>query len=161
VPCSFRTNPDTTYSARGFRVRDFHDAARARGVPFARSFARGLADYRRIYAHYAALDPVAEQWLESTLALLDGWGERPVIVLTPMHPAFMRDVAPRGWTSRHADAVAYLRSLQDRYRFVLLDASRIQTFGGRASDFYDGIHMTTANTRRLVDWISGQLDGEW
>ena len=46
--------------------------------------------------------------------------------------------------------VAYLRSLQSRYDFVLLDMSRIQTFGGSSRAFYDGVHMTPSNYRKLV-----------
>ncbi len=54
----------------------------------------------------------------------------------------------------------YLRSLQPRLKFDLLDASNIRTFGGTARDFYDGVHMKVANVHRLLDWIIRHARGD-
>ena len=38
-----------------------------------------------------------------------------------------------------------------RYDFALLDYSRIESFGGDPSDFYDGVHVKAENARRIID----------
>jgi len=83
----------------------------------------------------------------------------PVIVLTPMQPEMLARVAPLGYDARYHDVLTYLRSLQVRYRFKLLDFTHLVSFGGRAADFYDGYHMTVANTQRLVNAVLSQAPG--
>jgi hypothetical protein len=77
-------------------------------------------------------------------------------VLTPAHPAFLAALGPAGWTRRHAELLAYLHGLAARSRLHVLDASRIAAFGGRPAAFYDGVHMTTPNVQRLLDWVLSQ-----
>jgi hypothetical protein len=68
----------------------------------------------------------------------------------------LRAIGPLGWNRRHAQVVTYLRQLRTRLAFDLLDASHISSFGGRAGGFYDGVHMTVPNVRRLVAWAVSQ-----
>jgi hypothetical protein len=151
--CSFTTSASTRYAADGFRARDFHDAAAAHGMTLARGLRLAIADYRRIYrTGYPRVDPEQVVWVARTIGALNSWGIRPVIVLTPAQPAFLRALGPVGWNRRHADVLRMLRSLGGR--FTLLDASSIATFGGSATGFYDGVHMRVANTRRLAAWVA-------
>ena len=90
-------------------------------------------------------------WVARTVRLFNAWGVRPVIVLTPVHPAFLRAIGHFGWNRRHSDVLRLLRGL--RGRFTLLDASRMSSFGGRPDGFYDGVHMRVENTRRLAAWV--------
>ena len=151
--CSIRTNGVTEYSRDGYRSFDFHDVAVRRGMSLARSIAITLAQYRTIYQGDTRLSPSAERRFEQTVSKMNSWNIRPIIVLTPVHPAFARAIGPLGWTQRHRQLVAYLRSLQARLSFDLLDASNIKTFGGTPHGFYDGVHMKVTNVNRLLDWI--------
>jgi hypothetical protein len=153
VPCSFRTSATTRYSPLGLRTHDIHDAARSRGETLADGLRRSVRDYTELYGRFGRLSPDAERWFERTLATLNSWDDDPVVVLTPAHPAFLASLGPVGWNRRHDELVRYLKGLAPRYRFHLLDASRIATFGGRRSGFYDGVHQTQPNVRALLDWI--------
>jgi hypothetical protein len=153
VPCTYRTNGVTEYSPRGFRRWDFHDLARQRGTSLAASIGGTVAQYRAIYrTGYPTLSRTAEGWFQHTVAALNTWGERPVVVLTPVQPRLLRAIGPIGWNRRHAEVVRYLEGLRRQYGFDLLDASRISTFGGSSTAFYDGVHMTVPNVRLLVNW---------
>jgi hypothetical protein len=92
-------------------------------------------------------------YFERTLALMKRWGERPVLVLSPVHPALLRAVGAIGWNRRHRALLAYLRGLQRRYRFTLLDMSSIRSFGGTPSSFKDGTHMGRRNFELMVDEV--------
>ena len=151
--CSIHTNGVTEYARDGYRSFDFHDVALRRGMSLARSIGITLAEYRTIYEGDTRLAPSFERRFEKTVSTMNSWNIRPVIVLTPVHPAFARAIGPIGWTLRHHQLVAYLRSRRTRLRFDLLDASNIKTFGGTPHGFYDGVHMKVANVRRLVAWI--------
>jgi hypothetical protein len=151
--CTVHTNGVTEYAPDGYRRFDFHDVAVRRGMTLARSISISLAEYRKIYRGDTRLSHAAEQRFEQTVAAMNAWHTRPIIVLTPVHPAFARAIGPLGWTLRHRQLVSYLRSLQPRLQFDLLDASNIGAFGGTSRDFYDGVHMKVANVHRLLDWI--------
>ncbi|MDX6596937.1 MAG: hypothetical protein QOE87_824 [Gaiellales bacterium] len=153
--CSFKTNPSTHYTSDGFRARDFHDAAAAGGFTLRQGLRSAIAHYEQIYGKgYPRISPERVAWVARTIRAFNSWGIRPVIVLTPAHPAFRRALGPLGWDLRHAQVLKTLRNL--RMRFTLLDASSISTFGGRPGDFYDGVHMRVANMRRLAAWIVRQ-----
>ena len=151
--CSIHTNGVTEYAPDGYRKFDFHDVAVRRGATLAHSIAITLAEYRTIYAGNTRFSSSAEQRVEQTIAAMNEWHTRPIIVITPVHPQFARAIGPLGWTLRHRQLVAYLHSLQPKLKFDLLDASNIRSFGGTPGGFYDGVHMKLANVHRLLDWI--------
>jgi hypothetical protein len=157
--CSLRTSPGTTYSALGFRAHDFHDAAVERHVSQARSLALSIAHYRRSYQRFPALIPAAEQRFEQTVSLINSWGVTPVIVLTPVHPLFEKQLAVP-WGRMHRKVLAYLASLPDTLKIDFIDASSIATFGGTPRAFYDGVHMKVANVRLLVRYVIRVAHGD-
>jgi len=139
------------FAPDGFRVYDYHDKKRAQGY----TLAQGLKDSyktfgRRYRSNFPGLAATPRGFFEKSLALMNDQGARPVIVLTPVHPKLLAQLRPLGWTRRHRQVLDYLHSLQGRYDFVVLDFSTIDSFGGRPADFYDGVHMTVPNTRRLL-----------
>jgi hypothetical protein len=69
-----------------------------------------------------------------------------------VQPKLLRVIGPLGWKRRHQEVVSYLHAVAKRTPFALLDASRVATFGGSRRGFYDGVHMTEPNARRLVAW---------
>ena len=112
---------------------------------------------RTFSGEYTELSAAAKADFEKTLGLMNRLGQEPVLVISPTHPGMLARIAPIGWEARHREVLRYLRSLERRYRFHLFDFARISSFDGVAADFYDGYHMTVANTRRLVDAIVGRL----
>ena len=150
----------TQFAADGFRVLDYHDRNLANGLGLTKelpaTIRQGVATYR---GGYSRLDPTAEGYFQRTLSFMNRLGATPVIVLTPMQPEMLARVAPLGYDARYHDVLTYLRSLQVRYRFKLLDFTHLVSFGGRAADFYDGYHMTVANTQRLVNAVLSQAPG--
>ena len=153
VPCTYRTNGVTEYAPNGLRQWDFHDLAQARGTSLSTGINQSISEYRTIYTSgYPGLASVPRRWFERTLAAMHAWGVRPVIVLTPVQPKLLRVIGPLGWQVRHAQVVRYLDGVEKRVPFTLLDASHVATFGGSRHAFYDGVHMTEPNARRLVAW---------
>jgi hypothetical protein len=150
--CSVRTSPGTTYSARGFRAHDFHDAAVERHVPQSRSLALSIAHYRTSYQRFPELLPAAEHRFEETVSLINSWGVTPVVVLTPVHPLFEQQLAAP-WGRMHRKVLAYLRSLPPTLKIDFIDASSIATFGGTPRAFYDGVHMKVPNMRLLLRYV--------
>jgi len=142
------------FSSDGFRTLDYHDRRVSEGVSLASEIRRTIRQGEETYRdEYKRLSAAAERDFERTLGLMNRLGATPVLVITPMHPTMLADVAPLGWSARHRDVLGYLRSLRPRYRFLLLDFSRVSAFGGSAAAFYDGYHMTVQNTRRLVTTV--------
>jgi hypothetical protein len=86
-------------------------------------------------------------------------GQTPVIVLTPVNPKLRKILAPLGWTERHEEVVAYVESLQGEYDFVFLDMTDPRVFDYDKKEWYDGVHLTTINTRPAIDYILEQTGG--
>jgi hypothetical protein len=143
------------FAADGFRSRDFHDLIRASGTSFRAQLDATITQWVQTYRVYKQLGTRSRQYFQQTVAAMNRWGATPVIVLPPMQPQLLRRVRPLGWDQRHRQVLAYLHGLQQsgRYRFRLIDDSEISAFGGTATDFYDGVHMTTPNMRRLLDQV--------
>lgn len=154
VPCTYRTNGVTEYAPNGLRQWDFHDLAEARGTSLSTGIGQSITLYRGIYTNtYPGLATAPRRWFERTLRAMHTWGTRPIIVLTPVQPKLLRVIGPLGWQRRHAQVVRYLRAVAKRIPFELLDASHVATFGGSRRAFYDGVHMTAPNARRLAAWL--------
>jgi len=109
-----------------------------------------------LYTHLHALP---KTYLERTLRDMNRWGEAPVIVLTPMHPKLVRQLAPVGWAGRHRDIVSYLGGLRPPYRFRFIDLSNIRSLGGDPREFYDPVHMREPNLHRMLVAILGRAAG--
>ena len=145
---------NTVFTKNGFRLVDSHDVARARGSTFADQLRGSEALYSWVYRTlYRRLSATQEHYFERTLAKMNAWGEAPVIVLTPIHPAMRAVLGPLGWNVRHRQVLAYLDALSKRYRFTLLDMTSLSSFGGSPRLFYDGFHLTIPNMHRLLDTL--------
>jgi len=131
-------------SARAWRLRWPHSIKR----------------YSNLYNNvFRTLDPTSQEYFQKTIAFMNEQGRTPVVVLTPINPRLRKILAPLGWDDRHEEVVKYLRSLQSRYDFVILDMTDPRVFGFDRHEWYDGVHMTTVNTRRAVDYIIRQTGG--
>ncbi len=141
----------TVYTARGQMLRNGYDLRVERGVSFDRTLAGYLA---RMVPKAGSASPYAKtramQYFERTLRLFNLHGVVPVLVIMPYHPAALAAFRAAGWRAKEDAFKAYLKSIHGRYRFRLLDYTRIAAFHGSAGAFYDGAHVTAANARRIL-----------
>jgi hypothetical protein len=125
-----------------------------------RRWPQSVARYTELYeTSYKELDPTAKEYFERGLAFMNARGATPVIALTPIKPELRELVAPLGWETRHRQVVDYVRSLESKYDFVFIDITDPSTFGADPREFYDGVHMTSVNTRRAIDHVLEQTGG--
>jgi hypothetical protein len=141
--------PGMTIAPDGYTVHNSLDVL-ARKWPLAQrvdqTISRTLAAYR---LYPTRLQPERRQYFEQTLRLMNSKGDKTVIVLAPLQPAFYATVRHHGWGVRLAKIMRYLRGLQDRYRFDLLDLSRPSSVRAAPNGFYDGVHMRPETCRRV------------
>ncbi len=104
-------------------------------------------------------DAEAQEYFEETLRFMNEQGATPLIVLTPINPKLRKVVGPLGWGERYEEVVSYLASLQDEYDFVFLDLTDQTDFDADPNEWYDGVHMTTVNSRRAIDHILEKTGG--
>ena len=127
---------------------------------WAHAFPSSVRRYTDLYSGaYKKLDPEAQRYFERTLAFMNDHGATPLIVLTPINPKLLKIIAPLGWPQRHQQVLDYLASLHGKYDFVFVDISDITKFGADPKQFFDGVHMTTVNTRRAIDYVLKQTGG--
>jgi len=141
----------------GYMISDAISVAAQRGTLRQRvdAYVRStLAFYRRTPAR---VDPQPGHYFAMTLGLMNALGTRPTIVLAPLQPWYLAAVYGHGWEARHRLVLAYLRGLQRRYRFNVLDLSRISSIGGSPSGFYDAVHLRPQTTRLVVSAVLRRL----
>jgi len=127
---------------------------------WSRRFPQSVKRYGDLYrGAYSKLDPEAQSYFERTLKLMNDQGATPLIVLTPINPKLLAIIGPLGWPERHQQVLDYVASLEGTYDFVFVDITDITTFGADPKQFYDGVHMTTSNTRRAIDYVLRQTEG--
>lgn len=148
------------FTSDGFRRLDYHDRLLAQGKGLAAELPKTIKQAVRTFGtEYTGLSADAKADFEKTLGFMNRLGQEPILVISPTHPNMLSCIAPLGWEARHRDVLDYLGSLERRHRFHVLDFAHISSFDGVATDFYDGYHMTVANTRRLVDEVLERLPG--
>ncbi len=119
-----------------------------------RRFPNSVKRYSDLYKNvYRRPDPASEAYFEKTLAFMNEQGATPLLVLTPINPKLRTVLGPLGWDARHEQVVQYIDSLQSTYDFKFLDLTDPSLFGFDPKQFYDGMHMTTVNTEKAIDYI--------
>ena len=143
---------ENRYSERGYLVRNRYDITRERSsYRFARHIDISIA---RLLPNHTWNGPPREAraraYFEKTVTLYNEHGVTPLVVLMPVQPRALRAFRAVGF-QRHLDGLTtYLASAQTRCRFRVLDFTKIRSFGGSATAFYDAVHPTRENTRRLI-----------
>jgi len=95
-------------------------------------------------------DTRAMAYFRRTLRLLNANHIKPLIVIMPYQPRALRTFLSVGWGVKQRWLRSYLSKLQDTYNFKILNCLQISTFGGSSDGFYDGAHLTAANSRCLI-----------
>jgi len=125
-----------------------------------RRFPNSVERYSNLYKNvYKKMDPTAEDYFEKTLAFMNDQGATPLIVLSPINPKLRKVLAPLGWSVRHKQVAAYIESQQETYDFICIDMTDPRVFDFDPDEWYDGVHMTTVNTRPTIDHILEEAGG--
>jgi len=148
------------YSSRGALISNSYDRTEARGIGFDRVMQGYL---ERMLPKVAAPSPHgrgrAKSYFEKTLRLFNLHDVAPVLVIMPYHPQALAAFRAAGWQDKLDALQAYLRRLQGRYAFRVLDYTEIDSFDGRDDAFYDGAHVKRENARRIVRQVVADLPG--
>lgn len=165
-----RGNKKENFSARG--MQEF-PPVRNEKAPIAARVEAQMTEYvARSYtadAEYTGADAVGVEMLRRTIRLANDNGDVPTLWKTPFQPSAI-DFLPDSYEARNERFDEVIEELQDDedLEFNYVDFDDIAEFGGVASDFYDGIHMTEANTERIIRRLdelglltrSGTTDGD-
>jgi hypothetical protein len=140
------------YGADGMMLWNNYDTKRQRGNTIQRVIRHYLdpemlatAGNRKIPHHTRAQD-----YFEKTIQLLNQHGVKPLVVIMPYQPTVLRAFLSVGWGAKERGLHRYLRAVGRRCDFKVLDLVDISTFGGKPNWFYDGAHLTAANSRLLL-----------
>ena len=127
---------------------------------WSRRYPNSVDRYSKLYKNvYKEMDATSEEYFEKTLAFMNDQGATPLVVLTPINPKLRKILAPLGWETRYEQVAAYIESQQDQYDFIFIDMTDPRVFGFDPKQWYDGMHMTTVNTQRAIDYILEQTGG--
>jgi hypothetical protein len=163
-PLPFTTPADLEFANGDIWRRDGslrvsrYDLAVWNGVSREKLRATRLKLYLHTYADFSSLNATQGQMVERTIAQMNSWRWKPVIVLPPYGPELLAALRQHGWDAMHAKTLAYLADLQTRYVFNVVDLSDIGSFGGWSSGLYDGAHGSTAIMRAEARAIVAKSD---
>ena len=92
----------------------------------------------------------AKTYFERTLQPLNLHDVEPVLVIMPYHPSALAAFEAVGWDAKEEAFKTYLDGLRGKYRFHVLDFTKLASFDGDPNAFYDGAHVTAVNARRIL-----------
>lgn len=142
------------FTAKGYLVHNRYDVTRKRP---GYSYTKHLDLYiKRQLSNHRWKGPLADarsrEYFEKTVRLYNEHGVTPLIVLMPYQPRVLKAFRKVGF-QKHLDRLrAYLRDAGTRCTFRALDLTNVKSFGGDPKAFYDGVHVTRANARKILDY---------
>lgn len=103
---------------------------------------------------FAGTTPAGLMYLRRTIELANAHGDEPTLWVTPFQPD-AHDQLPAAYAARDRAFRDAIRQWQDDddLRFTFVDLDDLATFDGDPRAFHDGIHMTPANTRRVLAYL--------
>ncbi len=120
---------------------------------FVRNHARQYRGFVFERDGYARIEDEPRDDFVATIRIANANGDTPTIMLAPYHPIASELLDDAGMADRTRD----VRDMLDRVRdedgleFEVVDLSDLASFDGDPDGFYDAVHMTTDNTRRMID----------
>jgi len=124
----------------------------------AKSVAAAIASIRAHPPQPEKVDPARYTYFERTIAFMNRQGDRPVIVLNPLHPQVLAELEKYGFPRRKA-AHEYFDRLKQRLDFVVVDCEDIRVWGGSADEFSNATHIDPVNMRRMLRYIVSHSAG--
>ncbi len=120
-----------------------------------RAIRRQTTNYANFVFGRDGWDGVEDEPLEDfveVVRIANSRGDVPTVFITPYHPISEQQLAEHDLAGRRQEVLDRLRELRDsgEVDFELVDYSDIASFDGDQREFYDGVHMTPANTDRVL-----------
>jgi hypothetical protein len=106
----------------------------------------------------APTDPKRLRLFEHWLAYLNGRGERPVIVFNPLYPTVYAALERYG-NPAMASSLDYLRTLRNRYDFVVVNCENIHAWDGTGNNWKNATHVDQFNMRRMLRYVVAKSHG--
>ena len=139
------------YTPRGLLLWNTYDDRVEKG----KSLEQVLDEYtERLLPRAADSGPVEQErsllYFEKTVRLFNEHGAAPVVVIMPYHPRVLQAFREVGWQTKVDGLHETLADARTRLDFEVVDMMEIDAFGGDADEFYDGAHVTAANSRLII-----------
>jgi hypothetical protein len=148
--------PKRTYGSDGYQEWELHrpeNAAQLREQ--VEKEIRQYADFIFVRDGYDGVrpDPVAK--FREVIQIANRHGDTPTVFVTPYQPQAEEILREHDIDARTREVLDLLKRLQaaGELRFQLADFTKLASFGGDPTEFYDGVHMTTVNTARLLEQL--------
>ena len=152
---TFRADGSLTNQA----LHSLPEHARSLGASVAKLIAGVLAHHETLaQARRDLREPGRYFYFERALAFMNRRGEVPVIVLNPVYPSVLAALGRYGFAGRRA-TLEMVAKLHRRFRFVLVDAEDIRTWGGNTRDWTNATHINRGNMRTLLRYVVAHSDG--
>ena len=149
-PSSLKYPDGTEWRPDGSLKVSHYDLALAGGAQRDDLVADRAQQFVTNYNDFTRLLPNEKRVFETTLARWNRWQWIPVILLPPYSDELLPVLKAHGWDARHRETLAYLADLHETYRFVVIDFSNVDAFGGNSDDLLDGIHCNTRLSRLML-----------
>ena len=126
-----------------------------------RRFPNSVQRYSDLYKNvYHEPDPQSEAYFEKTLAFMNEQGATPLIVLTPINPKLRKILGPLGWDGAPRAGRRLHRVAAGQVPLQVPRPHRpVRCSASTRKQFYDGMHMTTINTEKAIDYILKKTGG--
>ncbi|MBL0214098.1 MAG: hypothetical protein IPQ07_09445 [Myxococcales bacterium] len=104
-------------------------------------------------ARFSALSPTRLALFRSLVTAAHNSGTVIHVFLPPLQPAIEEVLASRPIARRTEELALEMRALERAGLIVYHPITKVEDFGGDPDGYYDGIHMTDVNSRRLLLWL--------
>ena len=150
-----QSNKKANFTPQGLQL---FDPVRNMKIPLKKRIDVQMTEYaKRTYTldpEFTGIDPSALALFRRTILLANQRGDVPTVWVTPYQPTAVKYLPADEYAKRNKVFLDAMHALQKdpalHFNFEE-DFSDIATFGGVASQFYDGIHMQPSNTRRAME----------
>lgn len=153
--------PKRTYGRDGYQQWELHRPENAYQLrqQVAKEI-RQYADFIFVRDGYDGIRPDPLAKFREVIRIANEHGDTPTVFVTPYQPQAHRILQEHDIDARTREVLALLRRLQreGELKFQLDDFTSLDSFGGDPAEFYDGVHMTTVNTARVLEQL--QRDGK-
>jgi hypothetical protein len=137
------------FEADGFQSRNYQDPARERAEWRLEPIVEN--QLKKGYMNPREINPLTFRDFDSLLALLRERGVETLVVLTPAVDTVREHWQRTGFLERERSIREQITTLARDRGARLVDFSAVESFGGDPREFYDSIHPTVPNTRRMID----------
>ncbi|MCW2974450.1 MAG: hypothetical protein JWN72_2723 [Thermoleophilia bacterium] len=139
-----------TYAPDGFQEWELHPVART-AFQLRQQVATEMRQYTQaifVRDDYTEVEEAPTDDFRELIRIANRHGDVPTVFLTPYQPGAKRFLDAYDIDARTREVRALLQRLQGAggLRFEVADFTDVEQFGGDPAQFYDGVHMTTANT---------------